>query len=885
VSRLFALLVRLYPDRYRDRFGAEITEHALEDLRRACTHGRWAALRAVAAITVDLIASAIAERIHPTPLGAASGTHYREGFGMKMGEWFREIRLAVRSLARSPGFAAASILTLSLALGANAAIFSVLDTVLLEPLPFEEPGELVSLQASSPGSDLPDEFGLGAEFYLDFREEASGLDGVAAFNWFTSTFRTPERVERIPMSTPDVELFDLLGVEPLLGRIPDPEMDEALISYAMWTTWFGRDPGVVGQAYPMLDGTTREIVGVMDEDFTFPDDRVMVWVPTTFRAENVTPGNFGMNVVARLADGRDAESVIPELQTIARRAPEKWGGSPRYAEVVGNIVPIVRPLEAELVGEARAPLWILMSAVGLVLLIACANIANLFGVRAEGRGRDLAVRRAIGADRYHLVRSQLSEAVVISTLSGITALGLAWLAIPALVSAVPEGLPRITRVGLDVRVIVFVALASIVAGLVCGLVPALRASRPDLTRLRDGSRGSTRRASLGRDALVVAQTAMALVLLTGSGLLIRSFQALYAVDPGYDVENVFTFQFAAEEAHLVDGPSWAAFHVETMNRIRAMPGVESVGIVENVPLDEGVRGVRVRTGENSDPGSSVLGSATLAAGDYFRTLGIDILSGRGFTDEDARIPGNVVVSRALAQQLWPGEDPVGRQIESTVLPDAWHTVIGVADDVLQYDMRGEPEPLMYYPIIFEDPQGQVTSPGYVVKTERAETIAPDIRALVREIAPSAPMYRVYTMEGLLDRANASLTFTMIALVTAAGMSLLLGAIGLFGVLSYVVSQRSREIGVRIALGAPTRRVQRMVVLQGAKVVGVGAAIGVVAAVLASRLLEGVLFGVGPLDPGTFAAATSVMVGVGLLASWLPARRASTIDPIVSMRGD
>jgi len=322
-----------------------------------------------------------------------------------------------------------------------------------------------------------------------------------------------------------------------------------------------------------------------------------------------------------------------------------------------------------------------------------------------------------------------------------------------------------------------------------------------------------------------------------------------------------------------------------MNRIRAMPGVQSVGIVENVPLDEGVRGVRVRTGENPDPETSVLGSATLAAGDYFETFGIDITAGRGFTDMDARTPGNVVVSRALADMLWPGEDPVGRQIESTAIPEAWHTVIGVADDVLQYDMRGEPEPLMYYPIIFENPQVQITSPGYVVKTERAETIAPDIRALILEIAPSAPVYRVYTMEGLLDRANAPLTFTMIALVIASGMSLLLGAIGLFGVLSYVVSQRSREIGVRIALGAQTARVQRMVVVQGAKVVGVGVALGIVGAVATARLIEGLLFGVGPLDLGTFAAATLVMVSVGLLASWLPARRASTIDPIVSMRVD
>jgi predicted permease len=884
VNRLVALLIRLHPRGFRERFADEMAEHAREDLQRGRDAGLVPALVRATAVTLDLMNSAIAEHVRP----AWSGPRYpgrREGVGTMMTEWMRETRRAVRALARAPGFTAASIATLALALGANTAIFAVLDTVLLEPMPFEDPDELVYLAASAPGSDLPDEFGLGAEFYLDFREEASGLEEVATFNSFTSTFRASERVERIPMSSPDVALFDLLGVDPLIGRIPDPELNEALISYAMWTTWFGQDPTILGQAYPMMDGTTREIVGVMDEDFFFPNDRVMVWIPTVFEPTEVVLGNFGLNVVGRLADGVSRDGVVAELQAIGRRAPEKWGGSARYAEVIGGMIPIVRPLDEELVGQARAPLWILMSAVGVVLLIACANIGNLFAVRAESRGRDLAVRRAIGADRYHLFRSQLSESIVIAAVSGAAALVLAWFAIPALVAAVPEGLPRITRVSLDVRVLAFAAAMSVVAGLACGIVPALRASRPNLGRLRDGSRGSTRRGTLGRDALVVAQTALALVLLTGSGLLVRTFQALYSVDPGYDVEHVFTFQFAPEEAHLVDGPTWAAFHVETMNRIRALPGVESVGIIENVPLDEGVRGVRVRTSENPDPETSVLGSATLAAGDYFETMGIEVVAGRGFTDRDAIEPGNAVVSRTLAQTLWPGEDPIGRQIESTALPEAWHTVVGVVDDVLQYDMRGDPEPLVYYPIVFEDPEAQVTSPGYVVKTERAETIAPDIRALVREIAPTAPMYRTYTMKGLLDRANAPLTFTMIALVVAAGMSLLLGAIGLFGVLSYVVSQRSREIGVRIALGAPTIRVQKMVVLQGAKVVAVGVAIGMVGALVAAGLLEGLLFGVRPLDPGTFAVATFLMLGVGLLASWLPARRASTIDPIVSMRVD
>lgn len=534
MSRIVRLLVALHPARFRDRFGAEMAEHAREDIERARTRGVGQGLVRSAAVMVDLTVSAIAEHARPAWTGSR-GSRTRGGVGTMVAEWIRETRLAMRALARSPGFTAASVATLALALGANTAIFAVLDTVLLEQMPYDEPEELVYLAGSIPGSDLPDEFGLGMEFYLDFREEASGLEEVATFNLFTSTFRTDDRVERIPMSSPDVSLFGLLGVEPLLGRIADPEMNEALISHAMWTNWFGQDPNVVGRAYPMMDGTTREIVGVMPETFLFPNDRVMVWVPVAPDPSTVTPGNFGLNVVGRLSDGVDREAVLPELQAIARRAPEKWGGSARYAEAVADFIPIVRPLEDELVGEARAPLWLLMMAVGVVLLIACANIGNLFAVRAEGRGRDLAVRRAIGADRYHLIRSQLSESVVIAGVSGVVALALAWFAIPALVSAIPDGLPRITQVALDGRVLAFAAAMALVTGLACGIVPALHASRPNLSRLRDGSRGSTRRGSFGRDALVVAQTALALVLLTGSGLLIRSFQALYAVDPGYDV--------------------------------------------------------------------------------------------------------------------------------------------------------------------------------------------------------------------------------------------------------------------------------------------------------------------------------------------------------------
>jgi predicted permease len=407
-------------------------------------------------------------------------------------------------------------------------------------------------------------------------------------------------------------------------------------------------------------------------------------------------------------------------------------------------------------------------------------------------------------------------------------------------------------------------------------------------RLREGGRGSTRRRHLGRDALVVAQTALGLVLLIGSGLLLRSFLELRRVDPGYDVEDVFTFQIGAEdEEGLIDGPTFARFHMDFMARLAALPGVESVGLVENVPLNEGLANGRFRSEERTDDeeGGTLL-NYTWAAGDYFATMGIDVLEGRGLVADDHAVGvGNVLVSRSAADLLWPGQGAVGRRLRSEG-SNVWYTAVGVVEDVLQYGFRDEPEPLVYLPLVGQTAESwSITSPAYVLKTARANEIAPEVRALVREVAPTAPMYRVFTMTGLAADSMVQLSFTALALGIASALALILGAIGLYGILSYLVVQRTREIGVRMALGAEARRVQRMVVAQGARVVLVGVVIGVGVAIGVTRVLDGLLFGVEPADVGTFVAMSASMVLVGLLASWLPARRASGVDPIESLRGD
>jgi predicted permease len=889
VRFLLALLIRLFPPEFRRRFGAELAALARAELDRAADRGPVRAFLGALATVWDLAASAVGEWWEPTWDDGRTPTNRGEGTMRWMREGVSDLRHAVRTLRRAPGFTVVSVGTLALALGGNAGIFSVVDAVLLDPLPFADADRLVLVAGTAPGSDFPEEFSVGAEFYLQYAEQSELLEEIALFNSFTATLRADERVERIRMSMPTPSLFRTLGVTPILGRLPVPEDEDgvALISHALWVEWFGEDPEVIGRSYEMLDGRRRTVIGVMGPDFWFPDD-ARLWIPREVRAENVVPGRFGAPLVARMAPGVEPEALVEELGPLARRLPERFGGSPAYARLIEQHRPIVRPLREEILGDVARPLWVLMGAVGIVLLIACANVANLFVVRAEHRQRDLAVRRAIGAGRLQLLRSEIAEAVVVAALAGVLAVALASANAPALLRLAPPDIPRLAEVEISATTLLFTAAGALVCALLCGLAPALRSSAPDLTRLRDAGRGSTARRHWARNVLVAAQTALALVLLIGSALLVRSFQALRSVDPGYDTTDVLTFQIGAEDEGPNDGPSFARFHMGVMERLKALPGVESVGVVENVPLNEGVRSARIRTAENADdPEGGPLLGFTWAGGDYFATMRIDVLRGRVFTPDDDRgaEPGHVIVSRTAAELLWPGEDPVGRRLQLDGL-ESWETVVGVVEDVMQDDFRGGGDALVYLPLVGPSPDDwSLSSPAYVVRTSRAEEIVPDVRALVRELAPISPMYRVYTMAGLAEDSMVQLSFTMLTLGIASALALVLGVVGLYGVLSYVVAQRSQEIGVRMALGAHPSRVRRTVVLQGARVVVAGVLIGGVAALGLTRVLGSLLFGVEPVDVATFLTVSTAMIGVGLLASWLPARRASGVDPIRSLRGD
>ncbi|HEX6315725.1 MAG TPA: FtsX-like permease family protein, partial [Gemmatimonadaceae bacterium] len=519
-----------------------------------------------------------------------------------------------------------------------------------------------------------------------------------------------------------------------------------------------------------------------------------------------------------------------------------------------------------------------------VLLIACANVANLFVVRTEGRRRDLAVRHAMGASRAQLTRFQMAEALLVATISGVVAVALSAVTLPLFLRAAPEGIPRLGNVGLDGWVLAATFGLVMLTAVGCGLAPALAASSPDLNRLREGGRGATGRRHWGRDALVVGQAALALILLIGSALLVQSFQKLRNVDPGYSTKDIYTFQFAPDQPHLVDGPTWGRLHLDFMQRLRALPGVTAVGVVNNLPLDEGTGGGRFLTTSMADDGGGILLDQNFTGGDYFRAIGIRLLQGRTFTEGEAVTPNNsIILSQSAAEKLWPGQSAIGQTVRRRGGPS--FTVVGVVNDVKQDDLREAGEAVVYFPLTGPAPQTwAMGSPAYVVKSPRAGAMIREVRDLVRQIAPEAPVYREFTMEFLARRSMVQLSFTMLTLGVVSVLALLLGAIGLYGVLSYVVAERTREIGVRMALGATSRVVRRQVVSQGTKVVLVGVVIGVAGAFAATRLLGALLYDVKAVDPLVFIGMSAMMIGVGMLASYMPARRASDVDPIEALRG-
>lgn len=808
---------------------------------------------------------------------------------MALTDHVHEVRPLLRSLGNSLGFALTAVVMLALAVGVLASLYTVVHQLLLTPLPYAAPERLVYVAGTAPGSELTGEFGLSREFTVHYRERSTLLEDVASYNSFTNTVRVGERAERLWISSASAPMFATLGVAPVMGRLPSLEDREfvVLLSDRMWADWFDRDPAAIGSTVQLF-GADRQVVGVMPPDFRFPQDNVLLWMSRHTVAGDIREvGSFDNGMVARLKPGVSDIQLADELSALARELPARFGGSTAYADTIAKFRAVVRPLDVQLLGPYARPLWLLLGAAALVLLIAGANLVNLYLIRAESRQRELGVRRALGAQRLHLLRLQLAEAALIGGVAGILAAALAATTLPLLLSVAPAEIPRLDQVHADGLTLGVALALAVGASLLCGLLAAWRGSAPELQRLRDGGRGMTARQQWWRQGLVAGQSALALVLLIGAGLLLRSAEALREVDPGYDPSDLYTFQFAPEQAGLPrdDAAAWARFHQQFLQRLAALPGVERVGLIENVPLNEGTATIIARSDEMAVAAESgALLNVTYTAGDYFRAMDIRILAGRSFESGDHEGRGSVLVSARAARLLWPDKDPVGRRLQRAGQAQ-WDTVVGVVEDIQQSNLTGTPEPLIYLPLLGPDPATSepLTSPGYVVKSTRADQIAGDVRALVREVAPEAPIYRQFTMQQLVDDSMAQLTFTLLTLSSAAGLALALGAIGLYGVLSYGVAERTREIGVRIALGAPKSRVLRTIVVQGSCLVALGVLAGLVVAAGMSHALSSLLYGVQGIDGYTYGVMALVMFIVGLLASYLPARRAAALNPIQALR--
>jgi predicted permease len=644
-----------------------------------------------------------------------------------------------------------------------------------------------------------------------------------------------------------------------------------------------------------VDGVGHRVVGVMPSDFSFPEPETELYLPLVLDPADLAEGSFDYRAVGRLRLGVIAGAAAADLDRTLETFPEAYPGD-LTADFLdkARLAPVVTPLKERIVGDVAPALWVLLGSVGVILLVACANVANLFLVRAEGRQRELAVRSALGAGRRELAGELLAESLVLALAGGAVGLLLALVGVEVLTTLGPESLPRLHEVSLDGRALAFTLALSLLAGLLFGLVPMLRFSAPGLVAaLKEGSRGATAaaRRHLARHALVVAQVALALVLLVASGLLVRSFTALSRVEPGFDPEGVLTLRLALPEAGYPEPADAARLYDALLERVRSLPGVTAAGAVRHLPLggSRSAHGVAVEDFPRPPEELPFLFPYTYASSGYFEALGIPLLAGRSFEPADHQQPtGAVLVSAALARRLWPGQSALGERLQPGEVEEGgtgWYTVVGVVGDVRDMRPENEPEELVYYPLVgVGDDRWVAREMTLVVRTAGEPlALAEAIRSEIWSLDPGLPVAQVRTMEEVVARHAVRPRFTMLLLLLAAGMTLVLGAVGLYGVISYVVSQRTQEIGVRMALGADRGAVSRMVVGQGMAVAGLGILLGLAGALAASRLLEALLYGVRPTDPMTYLTVAVFLAGVTTLASFLPARRAAAVEPVEALR--
>ncbi len=801
-----------------------------------------------------------------------------------MRTFWKDLRYGARMLLKNPGFTSIAVITLALGIGANASIFSVVNAVLLRPLPFKEPERLIMIRETK----LPQfpEFSVSPGNFLDWKRRNTVFERLVALN--TPSFNLigsgdPEQISGMRVTE---GFFAMLGAKPALGRDFLPEEDQpgrnnvVVLSHGFWQRRFGGDPKIIDQTIT-LSGRIYTVIGVMPATFSFGGSETALWTPMGFTSDDAqNHGGHFLSAIGQLKPGATLEQARSEMSAIAGQLAQEYPD----ANAGWNVK--LMPLQEFIVRSVETALLVLLGAVAFVLLIACANVANLLLARAAGREKEIAIRTALGAGRARIVRQLLTESALLALAGGVAGLLLAKWGTDLLLKLAPQNLPRMSDVSLDGRALAFTAAVTLLTGLIFGLVPALQASKPNLTEtIKDaGGRGSTEggRRQFIRGSLVVLEMASALLLLVGAGLLIKSFWRLQRIDPGFNPNNALTAAVSLPSRKYPEENQRSAFFQQLLEKVRALPGVQAAGASNVVPLGgDYVLGFVIEGRPPLPPGAGQSTNYYAVSADYFKAMGIPLLRGRVFTEQDTRNSTRVaVISDSMAKRVFPNEDPIGKRIHVTNGPTVFREIVGIVGDVKHYGLDQDTTLQTYEPYT-QQPFSFMT---LVVRTAGDPTnLTSAIRNQVLSIDKEQPVAGVRTLEQRVSTSIAQQRFSMLLLGVFAAVAMVLAAVGIYGVLSYAAAQRTHEIGVRMALGARAGDVLKMVIGQGMKLALAGVALGSGAALALTQLMKRLLFGVTAADPMTYVVIALSLTLVALFACWIPARRAAKVDPMVALR--
>ena len=803
----------------------------------------------------------------------------------------QDLRFAFRQMGKRPGFTAVVVLTMALGIGANAAIFSVLDSILLRPLPYSQPEQLIKVWTRFTGIGLPnDQNWVSAPEFRDFQQLNRSFSDLAAIDSGSFNLGVKGSPQRVVGASVSPSLFGMLGAQPLIGRTflaeeAQPGRDhEVVLSYGLWRRVFAGNPNVVGSTID-IDGVPMSVVGVMPAGFAYPDE-TEIWGPLAFSPDDLSEnsrGGHGLEVLGRIKPGLSLAQVQSDMDRVGKTMIEQHQTYP-YTKYGFGI--LLHPLLDETVGDVKMSLMVLMAAVGLVLLIACANIANLLLARSTERQQEIETRMALGASGWRLARQLLTESVILAFAGGFVGLAITPVVLRGLIAVAAKSLPRAIHTSVDVSVLALAAAVSLATGVLFGLAPALQAARgQSFERLKGGRSTEGRRPKRLRSALVICETAFSLLLVAAAGLLLRSFAQVLKVDPGFHPDGVLTLRIALPDAIYSKPEQVRGFYDELINRVQRLPGVQSAGAVSALPLsNEGGSGTTTMDSQ-SVPFEDTTPEADqrVVTSDYFKAMGISLIRGRNFEARDSDVgPEVVIVDESLAQTYWPNQDPIGKRLHSgdRKFNVPWATIIGVVRHVRNRTLEARSRVEVYWP---ENQKPSRAMTLAILTSANPLNLAPTIQREVSAIDPDLPVYRVRTMTEVMGDSLQRRRLALILLAVFAGLALLLASVGIYGVTSYGVAQRQMEIGLRMALGADRGQVMRMMIRRGMGTIAVGLVLGVVLALCLTRLMSGLLFAVGASDPLALGGAALLLTAAAFVAIIIPAQRATKVDPMVALR--